>query len=332
MGARVLLGEPDCDEILGWLEAHSVGVAQGVPAHLLHSKWVQLGRPAGRLGACLQRLFEDDWIALTPAVDPPHLRFSAEGYRRLLEAPLAPSATAPARTPEPLPARESPAASDDGEPETAPGFEHSDRGYVRHGRPLTEIALRNQILSIYRELRLRAESRLIGVTLSRYWQEMGLRAGDLRCGLDVLTRDGYLRQRIDGMDRFWQLTPEGERFIDAPPTVDALFDLAPELLLVAPCAAPDELRRLALHAFAEGRPAAGRALGYAALQAHWQRTGFDQNALLHGLDLLIKDGHLRLAAAEPPVFELTAAGADFARREYAVISRLLGKLSRALGG
>lgn len=323
---KSLIDDADCEAILNWLEVHSVSLVQGLPLYLLQYKWRQSGRAEERLSLGLKRLMEDRWIALTPGLEPPHLRFTVEGYSRLLEtmtpqpelqvtstlgdAPARASRVVPLHAPAPAP--------------LAP------KSFVSYDRPLTEVGLRNQIVAIYREQRLRAGSRLVGITLSRYWQEMGLRAGDLRTGLELLMRDGYLRQRLDGMDVFWVLTPEGEAYMRAPVTNDVLLSLAPPIGTISRAAPDAELRQLLLHLYLRIGAAVGSTLSYPALQAAWAKTMLDEPALVHALDLLVKDDSVRLQPGPPPLFALSLQGQAYAHAHASTLARLAAKLTRVM--
>lgn len=307
-----IVGDPDCDEILNWLDTHSVSLTKGLPLHTLLQKWRKAGRSEYKLGSSLKRLFEADLVVLAPGVEPPHLRITVTGYARLIAAPE-PSTVTP----------ESVVVQAPSEREEVPLF-------VSHGRPLTEIGLRNQVLAIYRELQLQAEGRLIAVTLSRYWQEMGLRVGDLRTGLDVLLRDGYLRQRLDGIDVFWVLTADGEAYLNRPLVSPLLLGLSPAVTTVSRRPGDPELQQFALHAFSEEGFEPASVLSYPAFQAHWRSTGFDEHALLHALDWLTKLGWVQILPGETPAFRLTPLGAEYARSRLAMPLSVAAKLSRTL--
>ena len=322
-----IIDDPACDDILRWLDAHSVSLSQGLPAQLLHKRWAEAGREPAQLGSALKKLFGADWIALTPNSDPPHLRFTVDGYRRLIEALALPVAATPAAAP---PAKaETPAAAVDATPVPAAAMTPaaSSPAYRPH---LSELRLRNDILGVYRELRLKADNRLIGMTLSRYWQEMGHRAGELRTGLDVLVRDGLLLPRLIGMDRYWQLTRDGEAWLQAPRSADALLRLAPPLADVQSAPTVEEAHRLVAKLLA-GIGSDG--VAYDTLQGAWKRSAasYDDNALLAGLDLLLRHGHARLDDADAPRFALSDRGRAFALEEPPRFAKLLAAMNKVLG-
>jgi hypothetical protein len=309
-----IIDDAACNDILHWLDAHSVTLSQGLPAQLLHKRWAEAGRGPGELGSALQRLFAEDWITLTPGSNPPHLRYTVEGFRRLLEAPAAiadvPVAAAPP------PAVETPAA---------PPPAVDSGSYRPH---LSELRLRNDILGIYRELRLRADARLIGMTLSRYWQEMGHRAGELRAGLDVLVRDGLLLPRLVGMDRYWQLTRAGEAWLRAGHSPDVLLKRAPPLGEIQAGPSAEEAHRLVARVLA----AQTGTVSYDALQSAWAyAASFDDNVLLTGLDLMVRHGHAALAGGDAVEITLNDSGRVFASEEVPRLSKLMATLNRVLG-
>jgi hypothetical protein len=283
----------DAADVLQWLNTHSVTLTKGLPLRLLQQKWRQLRRSDERLSHALEVLIGSDWVVMTPSLDPPHLRISPNGYRRLTDGEV------PGETTAVIPPLE---ALDLAAVDAAPALNIPTRRYA------SEIGLRNQILSIYRDLKLKADSRLIAVTLSRYWQESGQRSGDLRAGLDVLLRDGYVRQRLDGMDTYWVLTEAGERYAYLPSAAEALIELAPPLGRLRRPLDEERLQLAVLEAFSGVAADGDLRPSYAAMLALWQLNGGDANSLLHGLDLLLKAGALVLAEPGEPVFQLTSTG------------------------
>ncbi|HEX4872927.1 MAG TPA: hypothetical protein VFV27_11490 [Nevskiaceae bacterium] len=312
------------NDVLRWLDAHSVSLSQGLPAPVLQRRWEGQGRPLEDLQAAIAALFDGQWIAITPGLQPPHLRFSPEGYRRLIEAQAA-AAPLPDPVAEAVDTREAEAAAaagpageslqtgDEGPQRLArkPGY-----AFLAPGRPATEVGLRNQVLHIFRDLGLRPGSLLIAMTISRYWQEYGLRAGDLRVALDVLQRDGYVRHRIKGLEVFWELTEEGHRFLRGGITPQALAECAPvvgERLAESP---PDEvLEKQVLGLFG-----ARRRQDWDSLRQSWRG---DPNALIHGLDLLLKQGRLLHYLRPQLAFELPP-DPDAPSTRGGLLGRLLG--------
>ena len=308
-----LIDDDACNDILHWLDAHSVTLSQGLPAALLHQRWAEAGREPAALGQALQTLLERDWVAVTPGSNPPHLRFTVEGFRRLIAVPTAEPAMATVPAAAALPASDA---------DAAPTPNATDRAHT------SELLLRNDILGIYGDLRLKAEARLIGMTLSRYWQEMCHRAGELRTGLDVLVRDGLLASRLIGIDRYWQLTREGEAWLRGGRSHRALLKLAPALGDVRPGPNAEDAQRLVARLVAT----LPTPLSYAALQSSWAySTSFDDNLLLSGLDLMLRRDHATLAGPdEAPLLTLTDAGRAYAAEDVPRFAKLLATLNRVL--
>lgn len=308
-----LIDDDACNDILHWLDAHSVTLSQGLPAALLHQRWAEAGREPAALGQALQTLLARDWVAVTPGSNPPHLRFTVEGFRRLIAAPTPDAAAATVPAAAALPASDA---------DAAPTPNATDRAHT------SELLLRNDILGIYGDLRLKAEARLIGMTLSRYWQEMGHRAGELRTGLDVLVRDGLLASRLIGIDRYWQLTREGEAWLRGGRSHRALLKLAPALGDVRPGPNAEDAQRLVARLVAT----LPTPLSYAALQSSWAySTSFDDNLLLSGLDLMLRHDHATLAGPdEAPLLTLTDAGRAYAAEDVPRFAKLLATLNRVL--
>lgn len=308
-----LIDDDACNDILHWLDAHSVTLSQGLPAALLHQRWAEAGREPAALGQALQTLLARDWVAVTPGSNPPHLRFTVEGFRRLIAAPTPDAAAATVPAAAALPASDA---------DAVPTPSATDRAHT------SELLLRNDILGIYGDLRLKAEARLIGMTLSRYWQEMGHRAGELRTGLDVLVRDGLLASRLIGIDRYWQLTREGEAWLRGGRSHRALLKLAPALGDVRPGPNAEDAQRLVAR-LAATLPTP---LSYAALQSSWAySTSFDDNLLLSGLDLMLRRDHATLAGPdEAPLLTLTDAGRAYAAEDVPRFAKLLATLNRVL--
>ncbi len=322
MSRLQLTGAADCDDILHWLDAHSVSVKQGLPAQLLNRHWEGAGRSTEQLAPALKTLFEDDWIALTPGLEPPHLRFSVAGFRRLIEArPLPETAAEPEEEIVAAPAPPPPAATL-AEPVAAE---------APKPRTVSEVSLRNDILGVYRDLKLKAGSRLIGMTLSRYWQEMGHRVSDLRTGIDVLARDGYLQQRLIGIDRYWMLTIDGEAYLRATPTSPRLLELAPPVAQIDNTPSAGEMRKLLAQMLLDiGSEHKTDDIAFDALRPIWmQRTRMDDNALLHALDLLVKAKLGSLSAQGPLSVRLTATGHELASQRGPLLSKLFSGFGRS---
>lgn len=313
----------DADDLLRWLNAHSVSISDGTPFATLQQKWMATQRPFVQLRGALESLFSQGLLVMTPGLEQPHVRLSTRGFEMLVRTMDAarlraqpPAAAAPMAVPA-APPLATPVASGSFNPaplvvaapvptpapvltpvEAAP----APRRFVEHGAAPTEIGLRNQVLMIFRDLRLVAGQQLIATTLTRYWQEMGQRAEHLRAAIDIVLRDGYLQPTTKRYENYWMLTEAGHAYVKAPLSEVALAALAEPLLRIEDGHDDDDLRRRALRLLRSGG-----SQPFSALASDW-RLG--RNALIHALDLLMKSGDVQLAESEPAAFRLTAAGAS----------------------
>jgi len=304
----------DADDLLHWLNAHSVSVSDGVPVGMLQQKWLATQRTPEQLRASLEWLFQNELVAMTPGLNPPHVRLSLQGFAQLLSAmdhsrlaelvatptptPAAmPAAARPAPIPAPAPAPATPTAAIParfGVETTAPAATR----FVSPTKPPTEIGLRNQILAIFRDLKLSAGHQLIAMTLTRYWQEMGLRGEHLRTGIDVMLSDGYLKPTVRRYENYWMLTPDAHAYLSAPLSHPTLLALALPLKEAGERPSDKDLRRLALALFKNSalQP-------FITLESNWRHR---RDALIHALDLLMKSGDVALHESEALSFVLTA--------------------------
>lgn len=290
----------DAEDLLHWLNAHSVSISDGIPITMIQQKWTATRRSQEQLKASLEWLFGSDLVTLTPGLSQPHVRLSAKGFQRLLSdmdqtralpqpvvAPPAPAPVAAAPIPsasfKPAPLAQPPPAPI-ATPVSAPVEPVAPRRFVDPSQQPTEIGLRNQILSIFRDLKLQAGQQLIAMTLTRYWQEMGQRGEHLRAGIDVLLRDGYIEHAVKRYENYWKLTAAGHAYLTAPLPSPALLALAVPLTQIGDGYTDEELRRRGLALFKK-QPSQS----FAALQANWR---LHQDALVHALDLLCKSGAL----------------------------------------
>ena len=321
----------DVDDILHWLNAHSVQVSDGVPAGLLQQKWQSSGRALERLRAGLEQLFRDQQVSLTPGLEPPHVRFTGAGYTRLLASfdreRSAPATAVAVPTPAPAaptattaPTAPAPSAPTPPPPPAPPVLDPASRQqrFISPGQPPTAIGLRNQVLHIYRDLKVKAGGQIIAMTLSRYWQEMGLRAGDLRIGIDVLVKDGYLQYSSVRFEPHWMLTESGHAFASGPLTPAALLAASGALDRVEEHGMDEEALRRAGLALFRGPPAEMRTI--ASFDSAWNRG---PDSLLHALDLLWKAGLIELREGEGLAVRLTDRGIAL-REKSGGLRRLIG--------
>lgn len=310
----------DIEDILHWLNAHSVQITDGVPAGLLQQKWTSKGRDLDGLRAGLEWLFREQLVSLTPGLEPPHVRFTSQGYAQLLarfdQGRLA--AAAPVAAVAPAPVAPSTATANTGaQPPPAMDLAPPQR-FIAPGQPLTEIGLRNQVLYIYRDLKVKAGSQIIAMTLSRYWQEMGLRAGDLRVGIDVLVRDGYLKYSSLRFEPHWMLTEAGYAYACAPLTPAPLLAMSRPLNRVVAHGLDDAALRRAGLALFGGSTTELRTV--ASLERAWNHG---DDSLLHALDLLWKAELIELQFGEVLAVRLTDQGLAH-REKPGGLRRLIG--------
>lgn len=166
--------------------------------------------------------------------------------------------------------------------------------FVDPAKPPTEIGLRNQILSIFRDLKLQAGQQLIAMTLVRYWQEMGQRGEHLRIGIDVMLRDGYLEHSVKRYENYWVLTPVAYAFLSGSISAPTLLALAQPMTEIAESDTDEALQRKALALFK-----ATPSQSFTALEAIWP---LGRDALIHALDLLCKSGELGISDAATALF------------------------------
>lgn len=320
----------DADDILHWLNAHSVRISDGLPASLLQQKWQAGDREHPRLLEALDWLLKEQLIVVTPGLTPPHLRFSTLGFERLLAAFDAPRMPASAGAATAMPLVQPPAhapAPPAPPPPPPPPAAHSvpanakpPARFLDPGKPPTEIGLRNQVLHIYRDLGLKPGMPLVAMTLSRYWQEAGLRSSDLRPGIDVLLRDGYLQHIVQRYENHWALTEAGLAYLRAPLVPQPLLALAPVLTTILAAPPESELKAHAVGQFPEDSTAPQE---LAALELKWPHG---RDALLHGLDLLIKAQLAVLHQDNPAMFALTQQGIAFRRESTGIWKRMVRSL------
>ncbi len=305
----------DADDLLHWLNAHSVSISDGIPFSLIQQKWSATKRPYEQLRNSLEWLFAEGLLVMTPHLEQPHVRLSTAGFEQLLRAmdsarhavtvvtapvPAPAAAAAPASfNPAPLPRAPAPSTAPAVAPAPAEPAQAPSR-FVDPSKPPTEIGLRNQILMIFRDLKLVAGQQLIAMTLTRYWQEMGQRGEHLRAGIDVLLRDGYLQPAVKRYENYWMLTADAHAYIAGALPNPALLALAQPLRVIEESFPDADLRRKALGLFKQAD-----AVAYPDLEISWRHS---RDALIHALDLLLKSGDLRLSADDPLVFELAAPG------------------------
>lgn len=305
----------DADDLLHWLNAHSVSISDGIPFSLMQQKWSASKRPYAQLRTSLEWLFGQGLVAMTPGLEPPHIRLSARGFDQLLTAmdttrqpaPLA-SPVAAATPAAPAPVRQVPLAQQVPSAASMAATAVADtpepampRRFVEPSKQPTEIGLRNQILLIFRDLKLASGQQLIAMTLTRYWQEMGQRGEHLRAGIDILLRDGYVQMAVKRYENYWTLLPDGHAYLSSPLSHTALLALATPLQRIDESHPDADLRRKLLGLFKNSA-----SQSFVALESSWRHS---RNSLIHALDLLVKSGDLELSEQGGLNFSLSAQAA-----------------------
>ncbi len=299
----------DADDLLHWLNAHSVSISDGIPFSLMQQKWIATKRSYAQLRNSLEWLFGQGLLVMTPGLEQPHVRLSTKGFEQLLgamdkarlptpvPAPMS-AAAAPAFKPAPLPqavvsapAPPRPVVPTEVEPAAAP------TRFVDPTKQPTEIGLRNQILTIFRDLKLGAGQQLIAMTLTRYWQETGQRGEHLRAGLDVILRDGYVKPAFLRYENYWALTADGEAYLRAAVSHPALLALSQPLRQIEESYPDADLRRKGMGLFKQSS-----SLPFTTLESSWKHS---RDSLIHTLDLLLKSGDLQMSATEPLLFNVS---------------------------
>lgn len=308
----------DADDLLHWLNAHSVSISDGIPFSLMQQKWSAGKRPYAQLRTSLEWLFGQGLVAMTPGLEPPHIRLSARGFEQLLSAmdtarqPVPPppiaSPVAAATVAAPAPVRQVPLAQQIPSAASMAATAVADtpepampRRFVEPSKQPTEIGLRNQILLIFRDLKLASGQQLIAMTLTRYWQEMGQRGEHLRAGIDILLRDGYVQMAVKRYENYWTLMPDGHAYLISPLSHTALLGLAAPLQQIDESYPDADLRRKLLGLFKNTA-----SQSFAALESSWRHS---RNSLIHALDLLVKSGDLELSEQGGLNFSLSTQAA-----------------------
>lgn len=305
----------DADDLLHWLNAHSVSISDGIPFSVMQQKWSVSNRPLTNLRNSLEWLFGQGLLVMTPALEQPHVRLTTKGFEQLLlamdsarqqaavavTAAVQPSVAAPASfNPAPLPPAAPPPVATPVMPEaTEPAAPQSQ--FIPKGASATEIGLRNQVLMIFRDLKLSVGQQLIATTLTRYWQEMGQRADLLRAAIDVMLRDGYLQPAVKRYENYWMLTADGYAYIKGPLSDPGLLAIAKPLLQIEESYPDADLRRKALGLFKRTDE-----MLFIALELNWRHS---RDSLIHALDLLVKSGELQLSTRDPLALRLSPQGA-----------------------
>lgn len=284
--------DPAENAVLNMINGAVRTVSEGIEAALLKFKWSQAGFPDADLARALKRLIDGDVLEVIAADKHPSLRFTEKGYEHITTV------------------RQKAAIGDFGEykPATsaAPPAERENQR--------TEYALRNQVLDVYRELKIDQGGEVIARTLARFWMEAERRSEDLRLALDLLVRDGHVEMVREEFATYFKLTRDGAMYARGKPAPRALTRLARTVVperrdLQMP--SDGHLMKHLIRQFSTKKPRHS----FNELIADWAQERLPRDLLIHGLDLLLKDDFLAVEEDDPLVLRMTRDGEKF-REKY----------------
>lgn len=284
--------DPAENAVLNMINSSVRTVSQGIEAALLKFKWSQAGFPDPDLARSLKTLIENNTLEVVQG-EQPTLRFTEEGYEHITRV------------------REAASADDFGAYGQPPRAEikPDKRDNLR-----TEYALRNQVLDIYRELKIEQGGEVIARTLARFWMEAGRRNEDLRLAIDILLRDGHLEMVREEFATYFKLTRDGAMYIRGKPAPKALVRKAntvhPERRNLQTLRDGHLMKHL-IRQFNSKSPRRS----FSELFADWQDERLPRDSLIHGLDLLLKDDFLTVEEEDPLVLRISRDGEKF-REKY----------------
>lgn len=271
--------------VLNLIDQEARGTVRGIERAVLSFKWRFMGLTDTALPQAIDTLLREGLLR----VSGHSLRLTGTGYARLI-APTVGSVAAP---------RE--AAGHGG------------------GRP-TEYGVRNKLLGVFRTQGLGSGGKLSAGELNRYWEVAGLRAADLRSGLDLLLRDGHSK-----VGRFaktiFRLESDGDRY--------ARGSQAPEWLSSEAVALEqDNLRRqgipdriLCILAARQFLETSGQMRRRALSEVDYllERYELPEYARFHAFELLHRLGYAE--AADGKTLSLTAAGHQLVRTSESEVAQ-----------
>ena len=209
-------------------------------------------------------------------------------------------------------------------------FEAAPDGW-RATRPvaLSEYALRNAVLEVFRAFACEAGDTLGAAMLRRFWAGEARRAAELRHALDLLMRDGYLR-----VGRFrrtvFRLQPDGARYLrgrDLPPRVAALAPPARQQDRWTQAIPDDSLLVLAVQLFQVSGSATSEGLSLGELLHGLDTMGVPRFQQFHAADLLYRLRHVEIADPDRMQWVLTESGADLAAESDRELVQWLARMA-----
>lgn len=282
--------DPAENAVLNMINGAVRTVSEGIEAALLKFKWTQAGFPDSDLARALKSLIEGDMLEVVPGKHPT-LRFTEQAYDHITKV------------------RQKAAAGDFGEYKPQKAAPAAERDNQR-----TEYALCNQVLNVYRELKIEQGGEVIARTLARFWMEAERRSDDLRLALDLLIRNGHVEMVREEFATYFRLTRDGAMYLRGKPAPRALTRLARTVVperrtLLSP--SDGHLMKHLIRQFSTKKPRRS----FSELFAEWAEERWPRDLLIHGLDLLLKDDFLSVEEEDPLVLRMTRDGEKF-REKY----------------
>ena len=246
------------------INAHSRPLVAGMSRRLFNYRFRLLAGERDPAPA-LQRLQQEGWLNQDEEAE--QLWLTAQGFSQALERQLA--------------AEDEPESEKTSTPTRSEG-------------PPTEYDLRQRVLDIFKENHVGKRGHMAAEEINRFWAVSGRRAEELRHGLDILMRDGYLR-----IGRFrktlFRLQGEGYRYMTGRRASKPLLEQAEPARSEQRHfkALPDEsLLVLAAHVFKQRRALPPRALSYGELQYALDDYQLPSFSLFHAAELLHRYGYI----------------------------------------
>ena len=295
--SAAIISDAFAHEILVQINRSSSSLIGGMDALLLKYLWRKAGHADAELAQGLQLLVQESLVEVLPGVDMA-LRLSPAGFERVQAALL-----------------DQGPASADGAPEEkdwAAQTESTPSAAAAQAR--SEFELRQRIMDIFADLNIPPGGRVASASMSKIWADSRIRAEELRHGIDLLERDGYMHvERIDG-DGYFVLSQAGFDYAQGRSAPSCLVALAP------PAHASDvrvrtladlDLMRLVMHELAVSARPNPEEYSVEDIEAAVQRFQLPGFLIFHAADLLHRRGLANLVSESPLRFRYTGEGRQF---------------------
>lgn len=178
--------------------------------------------------------------------------------------------------------------------------------------PLTAAYSRQKILGFFSLTDQELKDDLPQADLRERWCAEGQSLEAMDDEVDRLIDQGYLEKKRHKAQTVYRLTPSGHSYAQAAVLPDVLMAMdAKKQTATSPSASglkPQILRCLVLDELEKHHLAAGGEMDFSMLRLSWRGTGLSLDELVHGVDLLLKDGALALQMREELVVVLNPAG------------------------